>query len=71
MTTVFISHPFSSSPKRNCSQVARIARRLAVDHHLPLPPQVLFPHFIDEAMEREFALRLCLKLVAVANELRV
>ena len=71
MSTVFVSHPFSSSPRWNCSQVAKIARRLALEGHLPLAPQLLLPHFINENVERDFALKLCLRLVALSDEVRV
>ena len=46
-------------------------RRLALEGHLPLAPQVILPQFIDEREERDFALRLCLRLIALAEEVRV
>jgi hypothetical protein len=42
-----------------------------MEGHLPLPPQLFVPGFIDEATERDLALGLCLKLVALADEVRV
>jgi hypothetical protein len=71
ISTIFISHPYSSSPKWNCLQVAKIARRLALEGHLPLAPQLMLPHFVDEFVERDLALKLCLGLVALADEVRV
>ena len=71
MSTIFISHPFSSDPAGNASLVARIARRLALQGHLPLAPHLLFPHFLDETVERHLAMKLCLELVAIADEVRV
>ncbi len=70
IATVFISHAFSADPKSNRSLVARIARRLALQGHLPLAPQLLFPHFIDEATERHIAMKLSLELLALADEVR-
>ena len=58
MSRIFVCHPFSSEPVRNQSTVAGIARRLALDGHFPFAPQIYLPAFIDEATERELALRL-------------
>src|SRR5262245_17110388 len=71
MAAVFISHPYASDPPGNRALVARIARRLALDGHLPLPPQLLFPHFINEQLERDLALKLCLEMLALADEVRI
>ena len=68
---VFISHPFSGSPVANVALVRQIAQRLAAAMHLPLAPQLYLPQFIDEATERALALRLCLELVALSDELHV
>ena len=70
MPRIFISHSFSSNPETNRSSVARIARRLALEGHLPLAPQLLFPHFIDETTERHLAMKLSLELLALADEVR-
>lgn len=70
MAAVFISHPYASDPLGNRALVARIARRLSLDGHLPLPPQLLFPHFINEQLERDLALKLCLQLLGLADEVR-
>jgi hypothetical protein len=71
MSVVFVSHPYSSDPAANRKRVAAIARRLALAGHLPLPPQLLFPHFIDEHTERDLALKLCLELLALVDQVRV
>lgn len=71
MATIFVSHSFSSNPGANCALVARITRRLALDGHVPLAPQIYLPRFVDEGTERELALKLCLQLVALADEVRV
>jgi hypothetical protein len=49
----------------------RIARRLALAGHLPLAPQIDLPEFLAEATERDIALRICMGLVRLAEELRV
>lgn len=71
MRACFISHPFAANPEENTKRVARIARTLAHDGVLPLAPQIYLPQFIDEVTERDLALRLCLELVALSDEVRV
>ena len=71
MTTVFVSHPFSANPTENVARVRRIARGIAQDGDVPLAPHLLLPQFIDEPTERELALRLCLRLVALTEEVHV
>ena len=71
MPTVFISHPYSGNQDRNRTVVLSLVRRLALDGHLPIAPQLFLPQFLDEATERDLALRLCLRLVALADEVRV
>jgi hypothetical protein len=69
--TVFVSHPYSSDPIGNGTTVKEIARRIASDGRFPLAPQIYLPRFVDEATERDLALKLCLELVALSDEVRV
>ena len=71
MQAVFISHPFSADPFGNGAAVRDLARRVALEGYLPLAPQIYLPQFINEATERDVALRLCLALVALSDEVRV
>ena len=71
MSVIFVSHPFASDPVRHARRVAGIARELALAGHLPLTPQLYLPAFIDEVTERDLALRLCMRLVALSDEVRV
>ncbi len=71
MASVFISHAFSSNPDVNRALIRKIARGVALEGHLPLAPQIYLADFIDEGCERELALKLCLQLVALADEVRV
>jgi hypothetical protein len=71
MRRVFICRPFSNDPEGSQTHVAAIARQVAKEGHLPVPPQILLPRFIDEITERDLALKLCLELVALSNEVRV
>jgi hypothetical protein len=68
---IFISHAFSSAPGENAAAVTRLARRLTLSQVLPIAPQIYLPQFIDEATERDLALRLCLALVSLSDEVRV
>ena len=71
MKTIFVSHPFSGAPNRHRARVRTVCRHLTSRGHLPLAPQLYLPSFIDEATERETALTLCLRLVALADEVWV
>jgi hypothetical protein len=44
---------------------------LVVEGHLPIAPQLYLPAFLDETTERNLALQFCLRLVALADEVRV
>lgn len=70
LRVVFVSHPFALDPDGNRRRVAAIARRLVLEKQLPLAPQIYLPVFLDEATERELALRLCLRCVALSDEVR-
>jgi hypothetical protein len=69
--TSFISHPFSSDPIGNGTAVKRIARQIVSEGRIPLAPQIYLPQFIDEATARDLALKVCLELVALSDEVRV
>ena len=71
MRRIFISHAYSGDPQTNNSRVSIIARDLVLKGHFPLAPQIYLPHFVDETRERDLALGLCLKLVELANVVRV
>jgi hypothetical protein len=68
---VFICYPFSCDPVESQAQVAAIARQVSSEGYLPIPPQIVLPKFIDEATVRDLALKLCLALVALSDEVRV
>lgn len=71
MSVVFISHPFTANPKENMDRVSAIACRLAIEGHVPFAPQLFLPLFLDETTERHIALRICLKLVSLADKLHI
>jgi hypothetical protein len=71
MTRVFISHAFASAPGVNARLVSNLARASARTGRLPIAPQIYLPQFVDETTERGLALRLCLALVALSDEVRV
>ena len=61
---VYIAHPFSADVAGNVERLRRICRSVVAEGHVPIAPQLFLPAFIDEATERELALRLCEELVA-------
>jgi len=71
MSTVFVCHPYAGDPEGNRNRVREIARRLALEGHLPIAPQIYLPQFIDEATERDLALTICLAMLALCDELQV
>ena len=71
LRVVFISHLFSDDPEKNGQRVVGIVRQLTEEGHLALAPQIYLPQFIDEKTERPLALRICLELVGLADEVRV
>ena len=42
-----------------------------MEGHCPLAPQIYLPQFVDESTERALALKLCLELLALSEEVRV
>ena len=66
-----VCHPYRSDPAANRKQVRQISWHLARAGHLPLAPQVYLPAFLDEATERSLAMKLCLRMVRLVEELRV
>ena len=71
MARIFVCHPYAGDPAGNAAAVRRIARRIALQGHVPIAPQRYLPQFIDEATERDLALRLCLELVAASDILEI
>ena len=71
MPSVYICHPFGSDPHGNAARVRRICRWFAQQGYLPLAPHIYLPQFLDVVTEREMALDLCRRLIALADELLV
>src|SRR5713101_1321410 len=65
---IYVCHPFSGNVGKNQADVAHITRHLSVQGHLPLAPQLYIPNFIDESTERDYAMKICFGLVALADE---
>jgi DNA polymerase-3 subunit epsilon len=68
---VYVCHPYASDPVANVERVRAIARELADLDLMPVAPHLYIPAFVDEATERERALKLCLELVDTCDELWV
>lgn len=71
MKRVYICHPFARDPKVNVRAIRGICWRVVRMGHNPIAPQLSLPQFIEEALERERAIALCLDLVEVCDELWV
>ena len=67
---VYICHPFAGDPAGNAERVRRICEELKHEC-VPLAPHLLLPSYIEEATERDLALRHCLRLLAACDEVRV
>jgi len=67
----YVAHRFGGAPELNAQRVRMLARTLAFSGTLPIAPQIYLPQFIEEATERDLALRMCLALVALSDEVRV
>jgi hypothetical protein len=66
----YICHPFRDDPVGNAERVRRICEQLKHEC-VPLAPHLLLPGYVDEATERDLALRHCLRLLAACDEVRV
>jgi hypothetical protein len=60
---VYVAHPYSNDPAGNVERVRAICRAVVAEGHVPIAPHLFLPAFVDEATERDLALRLCLELV--------
>lgn len=68
---IYVCHPFGGDPSGNADIIRRLCRGIVDDEQVPVAPQLYLPEFIDEELERERALDLCLELVRSCDELRV
>ena len=66
---VYVAHPYSDDPAANIVRVRAICRAVVDEGHVPIAPHLFLPAFVDEATERDLALRLCLELVAGCDAL--
>jgi len=70
MKVVYLCHPFSGDIAVNCERVRRFC--LAVKREVvPIAPHLMLPRYIDEATERDLALRHGLALLRLADEVWV
>lgn len=68
---IYVCHPFSDDPEGNAERVAEICKALTDSGFVPIAPQLYLPRFVDEATERDRALRLGIDLLDGCDELRV
>lgn len=68
---VYVCHPFGDDPAGNAQVIRRLCRQLLDQDEVPVAPQLYLPEFLDEEVERERALEVCLELIGTCDELRV
>jgi DNA polymerase-3 subunit epsilon len=68
---VYVCHPFADDPAGNIERVRGLSRQLVALGVMPVAPHLYLPQLLDEATEREQALRFCLELVDTCDEVRV
>ena len=66
----YVCHPSSGDPKLNWRSVRRICVELIHEGVLPIAPQLLLPHFVNEAHNRGLGMACCLKLLERCDEVR-
>ena len=67
---IYIAHAFRADAAGNAERVRRICEGLKQEC-VPIAPHLLLPGYIEEATERDLALRHCLRLLAACDEVRV
>jgi len=71
MTKVYICHPFAGDEEGNSTKVLHICKELKQTGVIPIGPHIYLPQFIDESTERDLAMRMCIELIDVCDEIRV
>ena len=71
MRVIYVCHPYAGDPLGNIEGIRRLCHHSVRRGFVPLAPQLSLPQFLDEENERDLALKLCLRLVALADEVRV
>jgi len=68
---VYVCHPFRDDPARNAERVRDLCAALIAEGCLPVAPHLWLPRLVDDEVDRELAMRLCLELVDDCDEMRV
>lgn len=68
---VYICSPYSGDVEKDTEAARQYCRYAADRGFIPLAPHLLFPQFLSEETERELAIRMDLKLLAVCGSLWV
>lgn len=66
---VYVAHPYSDDPVGNVRRVRAICRAVVDEGHVPIAPHLFLPAFVDEATERDLALRICTEFVTCCDAL--
>jgi hypothetical protein len=70
MKIAYICHAYRGDPAGNAELVRQICQELKGEC-VPLAPHLMLPSYLNDATERDLALRHCLRLVAACDEMRV
>lgn len=71
MKRVYICHPYSDDPAGNAEKVRVICRSLAERGFNPIAPQLYLNQLVLEDTQRELAMKICLDLVKMCDEVWV
>lgn len=71
MIRVYICHPFAGDQEANKASVREFCRAVteSSEDHLPIAPQVYLSQWMDDGTDRDHAMRMCLELLDVCDEL--
>lgn len=68
---VYVCSPYSGDVERNTYQARAYSRFAVAKYCIPVAPQLLFPQFMDEGIERELALFMGIVLLGKCDEVWV
>jgi SRSO17 transposase len=71
MKRIYVCHRYSDDPEGNTRAIKEICGDLTARGYCPIAPQLYLPSFLDERTERATAMRLCLDLIEVCDEVWV
>ena len=71
MKKVYVCLPYSYNPEESKARCLDACMNLFSEDVLPIAPQIYLGEFIDEKTNRRGAMRACLELLSICDEVRV